>query len=189
MAKNYKTRAKEIVEEAKKDLDSPQEGSSAEDWVAYALKKEDEAGETPVSQESLDFRLVDLVVAELFMTFDERSLNLILDAIERQRRREDREKLDFAITKEQAEVIGKIISQRFPSNQKEYLLKSLVAAKNTKKPPIRSYKKPTAKKCPVCGSTRFRTLQTDVPQVGIISEKICEKCGYKHTITKDDIFS
>jgi predicted transglutaminase-like protease len=131
-------------------------------------------------------RLMDVLVAELFGTFDEESLNYIIDYLYKNNFREDRINLNYKLTKDQAAIIGKILSQRFPSSQREYIINKLVEAKNTKRPPVRFYKKPSMKKCPICNSTKFRVTLVPLGNENV-SEKVCENCSYKHIITKEEL--
>ena len=184
--KSFKILAKKILEESKSEGDGPKENDSLESWINYALKKYHEMQDNEHLQEYLNEQLSNLIITELFYSFNESSLNKIINKILHEREREDRVHLDYDLSDEQAEIIGKIISQRLSSVQREYFLKTLIDTKNTKKTPLRPYRKPSINTCPVCNSSKFKNVKSTFLDKETFSKKVCERCGYIHKIKKSE---
>src|SRR3989338_7235 len=189
MKRAYKRTAKKILEDAKKELDSPEENASLEEWAAFVLKKYDEMERDEKFGNVKEEYLIHWLVRELFFTFEEKGLNKLIDSINSHEEREDQNHLDYDLTYEQADILGKIISQNFSQKSKEYLLKILIETKNTKKPPLSPYRKPSKKTCPNCDSVKFKSVQKEFLDAGTISKKVCLDCGYVHKKKKKEFES
>ncbi len=187
MKKAYKTTTKKILEDAEKEMDSPEENAPLKDWIAYALKKYDEMMREEESKNIKEEYLINKLITELFFTFEERGLNKLINSIDNKKEREEQIHLDYGLTFEQAEIIGKLISRNFSPKEKDILLETLIHAKNTRKPPLSPYRKPNKKMCPNCDSTRFKLIQREFMNEKDISKKVCLKCGYIHKITKKEL--
>ena len=188
MKKPYKTIAKKILEEAEKEQNSPEKEAPLKEWIAFALKRFNEMTNEEESKDIKEEYLINSLITELFFTFDERGLNKIIDSINSCEKREDRVHLNYDLNYEQAEILGKIIAGRFSKKSKDYLLKTLIETKNTKKSPLSPYRKPSLNKCPICDSTRFKKVQKHSLNEDL-SKKVCLGCGYIHKITKKELES
>ena len=177
----YTALAKKILEQAKNELDLKEDNELLVRLLVFAFKKYDEWNEAQMTQEALTRQLIDLVVAHSLYTFSKDSLNRLVNSIDEQERK-DAVHLDYNLTAEQADLLGSIFAQRFPAPYKEYLLRTLIEAKNTGKPPVRICKKPVLNKCPVCNSIKFKTVNLAFLPEGVLSHKICRNCGYQHKI-------
>lgn len=182
MKRAYKKTAKKILERAEKELDSPEKNAPLDDWIAFALRKYDETNEKESMQQAVDRQLLDIIVTELFFTFDEVSLNRLINALSALPEKKDRVHCDYPLSSSQAAVLAEMVSQRFSSQQKEYLLHTLITTRDTKKPPIRIYKRSSRTTCPVCTSTQFKPVLKDFLAAGVLSHRVCQACGYQHKV-------